>query len=128
MLGFVPGLLHAWYIIAKYPDPESYSAVSQHDPESHNHQANRAGTTYIIVQGPDGRQQRIAKAGGNSAGGYGTVEQPNVHQGSNGSWGVGGQTGGVVNSGGEGSSNGQTAVPPTYAEAVKDDHKVQNHD
>ncbi|KAK6335394.1 hypothetical protein TWF696_002173 [Orbilia brochopaga] len=24
-LGYVPGLLHAWYIIAKYPDPYSYS-------------------------------------------------------------------------------------------------------
>jgi hypothetical protein len=61
--------------------------------------------------------------------GYGTVPQPNVHQGSNGSWGVGGQTGGVVNSAGQGSSSGGGhAVPPTYAEAVKGDHKVQNHD
>ncbi|KAK6356554.1 hypothetical protein TWF718_000906 [Orbilia javanica] len=24
-LGYLPGLLHAWYIIAKYPDPYSYS-------------------------------------------------------------------------------------------------------
>lgn len=65
--------------------------------------------------------------------GYGTVPQPNVHQGQNGSWGVGGQTGGVVagpNAGGQGSSRQPDAgaVPPTYAEAVKGDHKIQNHD
>ncbi|CAG9944959.1 unnamed protein product [Clonostachys rosea f. rosea IK726] len=29
-LGFIPGLIHAWYIIAKFPDPEyDYDPVPQ---------------------------------------------------------------------------------------------------
>lgn len=58
-------------------------------------------------------------------------------QGVDGTWGVnGGQQSGVVSNSshaagsgsgnGEGSSDG--AVPPTYAEAVKGDHKVQTRD
>jgi hypothetical protein len=126
MLGFIPGLLHAWYIIAKYPDPEdSYEPLSQ-DSEG-------GRVTYIIVQGPNGHQQRVAKPHpGSGNAGYGTVPQPNVHQGQNGSWGVGGQQGGVVGGGvaaaGSSSRREEQAVPPTYAEAVKGDNKVQTHD
>lgn len=88
------------------------------------------------MQGPDGNQQRVLKTGNNGASGYGTVPQPNVHQGQNGSWGVGGQTGGVVVNGaglasaGESSSRpneaGNGPVPPSYADAVKGDNKVQH--
>lgn len=38
------------------------------------------------------------------------------------------QTGVVAADEGQGSSNGQTRAPPTYAEAVKGDHKVQTQD
>ncbi|KAA8904992.1 hypothetical protein FN846DRAFT_779288 [Sphaerosporella brunnea] len=39
MLGFLPGLLHAWYIIAKYPDPLEEVAYGylRVDQESRHH-------------------------------------------------------------------------------------------
>lgn len=36
--------------------------------------------------------------------------------------------GGGAGGGGQGSSDGQAHAPPTYAEAVKGDHKVQTQD
>ncbi|KFX97155.1 hypothetical protein V490_02933, partial [Pseudogymnoascus sp. VKM F-3557] len=54
MLGFLPGLLHAWYIIAKNPELESYDALPQ-DAE-----AGGSRVTYIYVQtdGSAPRQQQ----------------------------------------------------------------------
>ncbi|KAI9649678.1 hypothetical protein NHQ30_002259 [Ciborinia camelliae] len=122
MLGFLPGLLHAWYIIAKFPD-QDYNYDSIPDSEG------GARVTYVVVQGPNGGPQRVAK---NSRGaqrqqqGYGTtapMEAPTVQQQHNGTWAMVGD--GVQAPGGEGSSG---AVPPTYAEAVRGDHKVQSTD
>jgi len=45
ILGYVPGLLHSWYIIAKYPEPPfdyTYQALP-HDPER--------GRIYVCVHG-----------------------------------------------------------------------------
>ncbi|KAL2070532.1 hypothetical protein VTL71DRAFT_13558 [Oculimacula yallundae] len=109
MLGFLPGLLHAWYIIAKFPEHD-YDSVSQ-DAES-------GRVTYVIVDG----QRRVAKPtrAQGPGGGYGTTAPmaPPLHQNQNGTWNN--------NAGGEGSSGG--AVPPTYAEAVKGDNKIQTKD
>lgn len=115
MLGFIPGLLHAWYIIAKYPEIE-YDMIP-------SHAAEEGRVTYIVVQSPDGSQRRVAKGNSRPAGpptgGYGTTAPvaPTVHQSENGAWN---------NDNSEGSSGG--GVPPTYAEAVKGDHKVQTQD
>ncbi|TGO57883.1 hypothetical protein BOTNAR_0192g00060 [Botryotinia narcissicola] len=121
MLGFLPGLLHAWYIIAKFPDQDAhYDAI----PDSEN-----ARVTYVVVQGPNGRAQRVPqKSSGTQRQqqGYGTnapMEAPTVQQQQNGTWTNAGE--GQVQ-GGEGSSGG--AVPPKYAEAVRGDHKVQSRD
>jgi len=115
MLGFIPGLLHAWYIIAKFPDTY-YDALPQ--------DAEHGRVTYVIVQAPNGSQQRVPKNSvrpvpANRNGGYGTTAPmaPPVHQDQNGTWGM---------AAGEGS--GRVAVPPSYAEAVKGDHKVQTRD
>jgi hypothetical protein len=121
MLGFIPGLLHAWYIIAKYPDPEIF-----YEPLSQDSESGRV--TYVIVQSPNGGSRRVPKNSvrngqtGGAAGGYGTTVPmaPPVHQDANGTW---------SNSAVEGSSGGVAAVPPpTYADAVKGDHKVQTRD
>lgn len=115
VLGFIPGLLHAWYIIAKYPELD-YDLIPSQDAE-------QGRVAYIIVQSPNGSQTRVAKSNvrpsGPSSGGYGTTAPmaPPVHQSENGSWN---------NNVAEGSSGG--AVPPTYAEAVKGDNKVQTQD
>ncbi|MCJ1477681.1 hypothetical protein MMC13_006354 [Lambiella insularis] len=104
-LGFLPGLLHAWYIIAKYPDAADYEAVNQ-DPEG-------GRVTYYYVSS-DGQRMD----GGNASAqrkpaprqpqqGYGATQQQ-------GSGSAGPQ---------EGSSQG--GVPPSYDDAVKGDNKVQ---
>ena len=80
----------------------------------------------MIVQTADGQQRRVHKssvkpAAPGSVAGYGTTAPmaPPVGQDVNGTWHSGS---GAV----EGSS--AAAVPPTYAEAVKGDHKVQTRD
>jgi len=111
MLGYLPGLLHAWYIIAKFPETD-YDALPG--------DAETGRVTYVIVQSPNGGQSRVPKNTVRPAAqGYGTTAAPvapPVHQDTNGTW----------SNGAEGSSTG--GVPPSYAEAVKGDHKVQSHD
>ena len=119
MLGFIPGLLHAWYIIAKHPDTETLYEPLPHDAES--------GTvTYVIVQTPNGSRRVPKNSLKNgqtaSSAGYGTTAPmaPPVHQDANGTWN---------NNAAEGSSGGAAALPPpTYADAVNGDHKVQTRD
>lgn len=118
-LGFLPGLLHAWYIIATYPDA-TYAQVAQQDPEGGN------VTYYYVQQG----QPRYAAQGGQRQ--YGTVNStPNAqfpHQ----------QQGFVqpkpqpspaatqpqADAPEQGSSS--TETPPSYAQAVAGDNKLQH--
>lgn len=119
MLGFIPGLLHAWYIIAKNPELESYDALPQ-DAEAGSR------VTYIYVQtdgsGPRQQQQNQQR----EPQGYGTVkpmDAPQLQQHQNGTWGQGS----APQEDGEGSH----PAPPTYAQAVTGatgDHKVQTHE
>lgn len=116
MLGYVPGLLHAWYIIAKFPDTTEYEAVPQ-DAES-------ARVTYIYVQGADGQQRRQQRPTGvPKTTGYGTTAAaattvaPQQRQGENGTW---------SESSGSGEGSSGAPVPPSYDEAIRGDHKVQS--
>lgn len=105
----IPGLLHSWYIIAKYPEPSyEYQTVSQ------DSEAGGGRVTYVIVQ-PDGRhhhQHQPPKPQGHMT--YGTTD--------NASGGPSSQT----QNAGEGGSNG--APPPSYAQVVSGDHKVQTQE
>jgi len=116
MLGFIPGLLHAWYIIAKYPEND-YDSIPQ-DAES-------GRVTYVIVQTPNGGQQRVPKNSLRPAAntGYGTTATmaPPVHQDQNGTWNNNAAPT-------AGSSSAAPPPPPTYAQAVKGDNKVQTRD
>ncbi|EMC91817.1 hypothetical protein BAUCODRAFT_116849 [Baudoinia panamericana UAMH 10762] len=109
-LGFLPGLLHAWYIIAVTPDP-TYSDLPQQDPERGYGGGGGGNVTYYYVQ-QDGGHPRS----------YGTVgPAPSTqfpHQ----------QQGGFVQPpppqqqvGGSRSEE----TPPTYQQAVQGDNKVQ---
>lgn len=110
VLGFLPGLFHAWYIIAISPDP-TYEQVN--DEEQGN-------VTYYYVQGqpqyaPGGQRTRQQ--------GYGTVgnNRPDAQ--------FPGQQNGFVGPSAPTpaeSSRPSTDVPPTYAQAVQGDHKVQS--
>lgn len=113
MLGYLPGLLHAWYIIAKFPEPDYYEPLPG--------DAEGGRVTYIVVQTPGGGSQRVraGQQGRNGAAqGYGTTAPmaPQIHQETNGTW----------SNAAEGSSN--TAVPPSYEQAVKGDNKIQSRD
>jgi len=113
-LGYLPGLLHAWYIITKYPDPCSdYVALPQ--------DAEGGRVTYVYVQGPSAHPQKTTHT---HFSGYGTTapNAPPVHQEQNGTWATAATTTGPA----EGSSSG--TAPPPYEQAVQGDHKIQTKD
>ncbi|OCL07690.1 hypothetical protein AOQ84DRAFT_398330 [Glonium stellatum] len=96
-LGFLPGLLHAWYIILKYPDPYDY------DPIGSDREGGPGGATvtyYYVQQGGGAGSRRQQQQQHH---GYGTVSsQPAAgHEGR------------------------EEPPPPTYADVIKGDHKVQ---
>ncbi|KAJ5855624.1 uncharacterized protein N7529_009568 [Penicillium soppii] len=110
-LGFIPGLLHAWYIIANNPEPD-YDAVA-YEPipggGSQRRDLENGNVTYYYVS----HQPR-------SNPGYGTVSQgqqvPNKNASKN-------------QDAGNGNANaGSSSNPPTYAEAVRGDNKVQSQE
>ncbi|KAF2873732.1 hypothetical protein BDV95DRAFT_666782 [Massariosphaeria phaeospora] len=132
-LGVLPGVLHAWYIILKYPDAYEYEGVR--DGERNG---DGSLTYYYVARGPTSSQ-----SGGQQ--GYGTVNnQPSSGQ-------FPGQQSGTMNSfqqpktgskpqgqtaqpqhgvagqelGGQGSSGQPAGPPPAYADVVKGDNKVQ---
>ncbi|KAJ4180883.1 Hypothetical protein NCS54_01011300 [Fusarium falciforme] len=122
VLGYIPGLLHAWYIIAKFPEPPyEYEAVPN----------DREGgrVTYVYVQCPQGHHQTQNQQpkpqpqpqhGGNNMN-YGTQNASASSQAR-----PAPQQQGVTNAG-EGSSDNH-GVPPSYAEVVAGDHKIQSRD
>jgi uncharacterized membrane protein YqaE (UPF0057 family) len=124
VLGFLPGLFHAWYIIAATPSP-TYEQLAQHDPE-------RGQITYYYVsnqQQPQYHQQQPGRAPVKPVAaapqrGYGTV--------------AGAQQQGVVQpqpAAAAASSSAAAAPvqrqsedgapPPSYSQVVEGDHKVQ---
>jgi uncharacterized membrane protein YqaE (UPF0057 family) len=126
-LGVLPGLLHAWYIVLQ--NPESHDQYQQ-VPDGER------GTTYYVISHEQAAGQ----------GGYGTVaaqpaagQFPGQQSGGVGSFGGQGQKNiraktpapvlktqqaGQAQAG-EGSSGGADLPPPTYADVIKGDNKVQ---
>ncbi|KAK9770220.1 hypothetical protein AB5N19_10999 [Seiridium cardinale] len=113
MLAYIPGLLHAWYIIAKVPDDYQY----QHVPDTER------GHHVIIIHG-DNRQQHQQ--------GHQIQRQPKPQQQNGMNYGTASSGGNASSStaaqAGSSSRNEHEPAPPTYAEAVKGDHKVQTHE
>ncbi|KAI0404603.1 hypothetical protein F4802DRAFT_224277 [Xylaria palmicola] len=119
VLGWVPGLIHAWYIIAKFPDTNDYEHVPQ------DYERGQGRISYVFVQAPQAHPQPQSHPQPQNQPkqvDYGTTAAPNnggsssaphpPHQGSD-----------------AGSSNdNHDRAPPTYAEAVKGDHKIQSDD
>lgn len=152
VLGYIPGLIHAWYIIAKFPDDHDYEYdnVPQHDSErGYQHGGERV--RYIIIDRPScghGQGQHQQKANKSQRGtNYGTNQQSNGGRSGNNSnqpasyaaavsrpapqqQGVtkknNNDTNNTTNNNGEGGSDG--TVPPSYADVVAGDHKIQTQD
>ncbi|GAB1319294.1 Stress response RCI peptide [Madurella fahalii] len=139
VLGFVPGLLHAWYIIARHPDPP-YDYDYQPVPGSQGrHQDAEHGRIYVFVHNGHGQgqghapqqqgvQPKYGGPGGQAPMNYGSTSQgggsasapsqppPQQHQQHE--HGTAGEAG---------PSDGG-APPPSYAQVVAGDHKVQTQD
>ncbi|KAK0311530.1 hypothetical protein LTR01_003526 [Friedmanniomyces endolithicus] len=111
-LGFLPGLLHAWYIISIIPDP-TYEEVAQQDPE----RGGNGTVTYYYVQ--QDQPQNAPKING-APRAYGTVSATPNGQFPQSQ----GQQGFVQPASSSTAPNGEE-VPPSYQQAVQGDHKVQ---
>lgn len=121
ILGFLPGLFHAWYIIASYPESD-YEEIPNNDGGESGQ--GRVVTYYYINRTdqdhhhnpPHSQQQQQQTVTGLKPAppkGYGATtttthgmnNAPLPDQGS--------------------SAGGDQGVPPTYEQAIKGDHKVQ---
>ncbi|KAH8885526.1 hypothetical protein GQ53DRAFT_751213 [Thozetella sp. PMI_491] len=111
MLGFIPGLIHSWYIIAKYPEP-SYDYEGPTD--------NEDGHVYVFVHDGRSRPQRASQPPAQPRPqGYGTTNNQAPSAGPAPQAGPG-------PSEAAGPSDG--LPPPSYAQVVAGDNKVQSQD
>lgn len=111
LLGYIPGLIHAWYIILKYPDIDYDDVAYEPIPggSSQGRDLENGRVTYYYVS-----HQPLQNP---TQGGYGTVDQRAQQQSPQPD----------ASSHAEG-AGGSAQAPPTYAEAVKGDNKVQTQD
>lgn len=101
MLGFLPGLIHAWYIISIYPDP--------YMEPNHSH-AEEGNVTYYYVA------HRMPAPPTTPAQQHQQQQQQRSY----------GTTNNASRPAEEGSSVQGPGVPPSYEQAVRGDHKVQS--
>ncbi|KAI1762922.1 hypothetical protein GGR53DRAFT_396314 [Hypoxylon sp. FL1150] len=113
MLGYIPGLLHSWYIISKFPESYEYEEIPQ-DGERGSHGNNRV--TYVFVRQPEREPQ--PKPTSPTHPNYGGMGHGNSNN----------AAGSSSSAGPASDGHDEGRAPPTYAEAVKGDHKVQTHD
>ncbi|KAK4125661.1 hypothetical protein N657DRAFT_678739 [Parathielavia appendiculata] len=129
ILGYVPGLLHAWYIIATYPEPPN-DYDYHHLPQDAEH-----GRIYVFVHNnghgpqPQGYQQQPHAHGHPTKPqsqyvNYGTTGAPSSAASASPQQHPPQEQGTTSPAG---PSEGG-APPPSYAQVVAGDHKVQTHD
>ncbi|TLD09445.1 hypothetical protein PspLS_12001 [Pyricularia sp. CBS 133598] len=119
ILGYLPGLIHSWYIIARFPEEQfDYERGYSRDAER---------VTYVFVA-PNGENQnargpaRQPRPSANKSGAgptYGTTNNATNNQASN-------SRPPQQTNAGEGGSDG--AAPPSYAQVVAGDNKIQTQD
>ncbi|CAG9990235.1 unnamed protein product [Clonostachys byssicola] len=124
-LGFIPGLIHAWYIIAKFPDPEY-----DYDPVPQDAEGGRV--RYIVIdrhhcQHPNNKSQGSSRPAPNNNVNYGTANASSAQQQQQQKPAHAPQQQGLADAA-EGSSSNNQGVPPSYAEVVAGDNKIQSHD
>ncbi|KAI1461299.1 hypothetical protein F4805DRAFT_453727 [Annulohypoxylon moriforme] len=118
MLGYLPGLIHSWYIISKFPELYEYEPVASQDAESGGGSNRRNGrVTYVFVSQPP-QSERPPQA----------HPQQQPHSPSHPNYGTASTTNGSSSAAAGSSQGHHDPAPPTYAEAVKGDHKVQTQD
>jgi uncharacterized membrane protein YqaE (UPF0057 family) len=123
-LGYVPGLLHAWYIILKYPDAdcdeldrEGYEPLN--GPRRRQDEEGGRVTYYYVSHQPLGSHRPEERN-------YGVFTAPQSHPPNVPSPAT--RPAPPAQQPAAGSSSAppeDTIPPPTYSEAVKEDHKAQ---
>lgn len=123
-VGYLPGLLHSWYIIARNPERDyDYEAIADSE-------GGESRVTYYYIRHEPSRRD------------YGATQQPgrgaplppkiqNKPANTNNSGGQGSSSaapaapaqGPSVGAGGE-----EAGAPPSYSEVVKGDNKIQSQD
>ncbi|ETN42190.1 uncharacterized protein HMPREF1541_04131 [Cyphellophora europaea CBS 101466] len=109
VLGYIPGLLHAWYIIARFPE-EEYDY--EHLPDSENR------VTYYYVSHQPGQPRDYGTQGGQQRQPKPNSAAPQVPQHSRPE-----PSGPSV-----GAGTSEQGAPPSYSDVVKGDNKVQSQD
>lgn len=124
VLGYVPGLLHAWYIIAKYPEPNYY------DYDRVDERGNGRVTYVVVPNDEEGGARRAPRPAARSSQ---PPKPPAQHANMSYGTAVGNPAGSAYSTadqaghqadGGEGPSDG--APPPSYAQVVAGDNKIQD--
>lgn len=118
-LGYVPGLLHAWYIILKHPEPDDeYPDGYQPIVGSGVHRDSESGrVTYYYVTHQGGQHPQPQRSYGAASNGPESRPAPLPPQNA--------QHNAETGQGSSSRPEGDVHNPPTYAEAVKGDNKVQ---
>lgn len=149
VLGYIPGLIHAWYIIAKFPEPDYDYEILNQDAESSGR------VTYVVVHGNhrnSGRGANNASSNGNNRHHITTTSAAGTTSGDSGVQSAAPKIQDNMNYGtastgtapsvpapaapvagssaqgdnaGEGGSDGP---PPSYAQVVAGDNKVQSQE
>jgi uncharacterized membrane protein YqaE (UPF0057 family) len=124
-LGYIPGLLHAWYTILKYPDPDpDHPEHEGYEPLAGSRRGDVEGgrATYYYVSrqpagpSPEDRNYGAVSASQTSPNRVPSATKPAPREPQP-------EAGDSSNA-----APGGSHPPPTYAEAVKGDHKVQTQD
>ena len=145
-MGYIPGLLHAWYVISKYPEPEyQYEVVPDDEEHGYGGGGNGNVTYYYVSQRQQGcgerrqqqqqhQQQKYPDQRERGAMDYGTtnvssgVGAPSAAGDARGYQGGSGEGQGQQQqqTGGGQEAGAEQGVPPSYDQAVKGDNKVQS--
>ncbi|KAI0478753.1 hypothetical protein GGR56DRAFT_340016 [Xylariaceae sp. FL0804] len=128
LLGYIPGLLHSWYIIAAFPDADAYESLPQQDSESGRIIVSGGGggggpdgqrVAYILVHPPTDdpssqqqqQQQPPQPKRAGAVNDYGSTGRP-----------IAGSSSAAP------PPQDDAPAPPSYHEAVRGDHKIQTQD
>ncbi|KAH8681228.1 hypothetical protein BX600DRAFT_504951 [Xylariales sp. PMI_506] len=114
MLAYLPGLLHSWYIIAKFPEEYDYQQLPQ--------ERESGRVTYVVVTGDQGHHQQRPQPQAQPK----PQRQPDMNYGTANPGENASQSSTTAQAGSSTGDHGP--APPTYAEAVRGDHKVQSQD
>ncbi|KAI1610916.1 hypothetical protein EDD37DRAFT_354070 [Exophiala viscosa] len=121
MLGYVPGLLHAWYIIARNPERDyDYEAV----PDTEGQRV----TYYYIRHEPSRRDYGTQQQGHNRPAPPPPKAQNRPAQNGQGSNRPAPPPPAQLEGPSVGAGSGDQGAPPSYSDVIKGDNKIQSQD